>query len=520
MTPQVTARGRYQQLETDRSIYLNRAYDCAELTIPSLLPRNELAKGGDLYKPWQSVGARGVNNLANKYHLAILPPNAPFFRYMADDSVLERLTNDPGAKAAIEQALAQLERRTMKEIESAALRGTALEAFKHLLVAGNYLIYLPEKGGVKGFRLNRYVVRRDGAGNMLELVVKESVSPDAVPEEVRQAAGSDAAPSTDAPGTKQSDLDLYTRVYRQGDLYQVYQEVNGKEVPGSRGSYPLDGCPWLPLRLIKVDGEDYSRSHVEEYYGDLRSLENLSQAIVEGVAALSKLLILVKPNGVTSIKVIQEAPNGAVRSGNAEDVTTVQSNKAVDFRVAQELTRDFEQRLGFAFLLNSAVQRSGERVTAEEIRFVAGELEQTQGGAYTTLANEFQLPLVLLTMRRMKRARKMPKLPPGLVTPTILTGLDALGRGADFMRLQEFLAAVKGLLTPEQFVLYIVTSDLMKRLATGTGIDPDGLVRTEDQVQELQRIQQIQALAAQAVPGAMDMARDQVNPANQQPQEG
>ncbi|UZT50437.1 head-to-tail connector protein [Enterobacter phage 04_vB_Eclo_IJM] len=31
-----------------------------------------------------------------------------------------------------------------------------------------------------------------------------------------------------------------------------------------------------------------------------------------------------------------------------------------------------EQRLGWAFLLNSAVQRNAERVTAEEIRYVAG----------------------------------------------------------------------------------------------------------------------------------------------------
>ncbi|WP_416142518.1 portal protein [Escherichia coli] len=43
---------------------------------------------------------------------------------------------------------------------------------------------------------------------------------------------------------------------------------------------------------------------------------------------------------------------------------------------------------------NSAVQRTGERVTAEEIRYVASELEDTLGGVYSILSQELQLPLV------------------------------------------------------------------------------------------------------------------------------
>ncbi len=79
----------------------------------------------------------------------------------------------------------------------------------------------------------------------------------------------------------------------------VYQGGQRPSYPRLPRSYPLDALPWLPLRLRQVDGEDYSRSHVEEFLGDLRSLENLTKAIVEGVAALAKLIILVKSNGVT-----------------------------------------------------------------------------------------------------------------------------------------------------------------------------------------------------------------------------
>ena len=64
-----------------------------------------------------------------------------------------------------------------------------------------------------------------------------------------------------------------------------------------------------------------------------------------------------------------------------------------DFRVAQESAQKIEERLAAAFLLNSSVQRDAERVTAEEVRFMAQELESTLGGVYSVLSQEFQLPL-------------------------------------------------------------------------------------------------------------------------------
>ena len=51
------------------------------------------------------------------------------------------------------------------------------------------------------------------------------------------------------------------------------------------------------------------------------------------------------------------------------------------------------RRLGAAFLLNTAVTRDAERVTAQEIRMQAQELESSLGGVYSRLANELQLPL-------------------------------------------------------------------------------------------------------------------------------
>ena len=81
---------------------------------------------------------------------------------------------------------------------------------------------------------------------------------------------------------------------------------------------PLDKNAFIPLRYTSIDNADYGRGFIEEYIGDLRSLEALYRAIVEGSAAASKVLFLVKPNGSTRLKTLSESPNGAIREGNAE----------------------------------------------------------------------------------------------------------------------------------------------------------------------------------------------------------
>jgi len=109
----------------------------------------------------------------------------------------------------------------------------------------------------------------------------------------------------------------------------------------------------------------------------------------------------VNPNGTTKKRTLADSPNGGIADGNAQDVSVLQLEKFNDFRIAQETASQITERLSFAFLLNSAVQRNAERVTAEEIRFMAQELEAALGGVYSTLSQEFQLPLVEILLKIM-----------------------------------------------------------------------------------------------------------------------
>ena len=109
---------QYQKMEIDREIYLERARDSAELTIPYLVPEKGSNSATNYPTPYQSVGSRGVMNLASKLMLALFPPQAPFFRLDVDDLVYRQVQGDPRQKATIEQGLAKIEKAVLDSIES------------------------------------------------------------------------------------------------------------------------------------------------------------------------------------------------------------------------------------------------------------------------------------------------------------------------------------------------------------------------------------------------------------------
>ena len=74
-----TAKAIYDRLESDRKSYTDRAEINATYTIPSLFPKSSDNASTTYQMCNQSVGARGVNNLASKLLLALLPANTPFF---------------------------------------------------------------------------------------------------------------------------------------------------------------------------------------------------------------------------------------------------------------------------------------------------------------------------------------------------------------------------------------------------------------------------------------------------------
>jgi hypothetical protein len=481
---------QYSKLELDREIYLERARRNAELTIPHLYPPKGSNEATEYSTPYQSVGARGVTNLASKLMLALFPPQAPFFRLDVDELVYKSIQGDPQQKATIEQGLAKIEKAVMDSIESNNDRVAVYEALKHLIVSGNVLLQITDEG-LRVFTLDKYVIKRDPQGRLLKIIIKEGVSPTTIPEKLR------AKIITDKIQEEKKSLNLFTCITRTKKNYYVHQEINKIKV--YEETYDFDKVPYIALRFNRIDGMNYGRGHCESYEGDLRSLEGLTRAILEGSSASSKMLFMIAPNGTTRASSIAKAPNGAIIEGDAKDVSVLQANKFADFRVAYEAMGRIEQRLQFAFLLNASVQRQAERVTATEVQLVANELQDALGGVYGILTTEFQLPYINTKMAMLRQKKLLPELPKDIVKTKIIVGMEALGRASDRLKLLQFMSDLANTLGAETLAQYINLDDAIKKFAVANGIDTQGLIKSPEQIQQEQQQAQQQQLAQQTL---------------------
>ncbi|MGZ5389721.1 MAG: portal protein, partial [Aeromicrobium sp.] len=246
----------------------------------------------------------------------------------------------------------------------------------------------------------------------------------------------------------------------------------------------------------------------------------LSETLVESSGASARVIFLVRPGGVTNIKVVAEAKNGDVVAGDPEDVGCMQVGKQADLQVAKSQAEEIASRLSYAFLLHSSVQRAGERVTAEEIRYMASELDDGLGGAYTLLAADFQLPAVRLFERRMEIRLKAPPIDTKLVTPVIVAGLEAIGRGHSQRNLRAFMSEIVTILTPEIAIKYLKPVELISRSAAAYSIDTEGLIPTEEEIAQNEQRALMAQMGQQLAPevlkqggGMMQKAMEQQAPA-------
>ena len=476
----MTAKSRYDALSSGRTSFLDIAVQCSELTLPYLIQRDEMRSSHKtLTQPWQSVGAKAVVTLASKLMLALLPPQTTFFKLQIADN---QLGNDMPTeiRSELDLSFAKLERLVMDSIAASSDRVTVHQAIKHLVVGGNALLFMG-KNGIKHYPLNRYVVERDGNGNVIEIVTKENINKKLLPVDIVK----DPLMVNDESTNQSGDVEVYTHCRLQNNRWVWHQEVFDKKIPGTEGKAPKDTSPWLVLRFNTVDGENYGRGRVEEFIGDLKSLNALSQAITEGSAAAAKVIFLVSPSSTTKPQTLSKAGNGAIIQGRPDDVGVVQVGKTADFATALQQMQTLERRLSEAFLVLTV--RQSERTTAEEVRLTQLELEQQLGGLFSLLTVEFLVPYLNRKLLVMQRSGELPRYPKDLVKPTIVAGINALGRGQDREALTSFIMTIAQTLGPEAMMKYLNPDEAIKRLAAAQGIDVLNLVKSMDQQQQEQQ---------------------------------
>jgi len=108
----------------------------------------------------------------------------------------------------------------------------------------------------------------------------------------------------------------------------------------------------------------------------------------------------------------------------------------------------------------------------------------------------------------MEKKGELPKIPRDKITPAIVTGIEALGRGNDLNRLDIYLTGIAQVLGPEAIGKYVNIREYMNRRASALGIDTDNLVRSEEELAQMEQQQQQAMMAQQMGPQAMQVASD------------
>jgi hypothetical protein len=503
---------RFKALDSRRQGVLDRNRRCAELSLPHLLTESGHTEDDELDEPYQSEGAQGVNNIAAKLQVTLFPPQSSFFALAVSEELLQEFQEQsPAARQEVEDGLMQTERVILEDIEAHAMRATIFNALRNLVALGNCCLFIPDKGKAKNFNLDQFVVLRDDAGSVVELIIKETFDPAALTDEQRaQAEGTDAK-RKDKDG-KGDEVDVYTRVYLEDGKYHAAQYIGDKMVSGTEQAYQRDESPWVVARWTEITGENYGRGLIEENYGDLNALEHLSMAVTLSIGIGAKTIFLCDPNGVTDPRKLAKASIGQFVAGREQDVTALRVDKVQDLQGAIQVINDLKRDLRRVFLRSSAIQRQGERVTAEEIRLMADELETAHGGAFSRLAEELQRPILMRIMGRLKRAGKLKQLPKDLVKIRITTGLEAIGRGQDLAKLERavgLIQAVPGMLEMHDL------RNLAVRIYQSLSVDHKGLLKTDEQLQQEQQQAMAQSMvdkAAGPVAGAVASAATQGPP--------
>ena len=504
-----TIKSQYTRADSDRQELLERARFCASLTKPWVLPPEDQTSNSKLPETFSSLAARGIANLEGRLLLALFPPGQPFFSLQPASRLQYAPDVDPEQYQTFMAGLHLQELLIQSKLEAAdvagrhnrkrtGFRSRKRTAITQLLITGDVLEHLTDDYRIRVFRRDQYVTLRDSSGDVIYHIVTESVDPLALTGEQRELGDID----TDVVEQKSVDdrmVDMFTKCewHPITKKWIIQQEINNNIIAESEE----DVTPFMSTPYELTPQENYGRGLIETLLGDVRSLNELKEKVLDFAAASSKILWatdttsqvrprdLAKPSG----SVIQAKVNG----GQIMDVGVLSTNKNNDFSVVYQTMLQTRKDLAQAMLMEGESTPTGERVTAYQVSRVAQEREGALGGVYAPIADNQQVPLIDRMIYQMKKDKLFPPLPSDAVEIETLTGISALSREHDQGKLLQTLQILSQF--GPQLLERIDTTVLMDLLMRQANIHEPGLVKSEEQIeQERQQAMEQQQQAAGA----------------------
>lgn len=463
-----------------RRSMLTRVERYAALTIPKVcLPEGYDHNATDETHDYQSIGAQAVNHLSNKLMLSMFAPSRPFSKLVPGKKAKAQAAALNMTDVQLQQVLANGEREAIAALDNKGQRPRLFQVMRHLIVAGNVLLCL-EKDRLRAIGLKNYVVKRNIRGEVMAIVIREKLKFDELDADIVELYSRNYQ--------AESEVDFYKWIKREPNgSYTMTQWINGDQLPKKyNGRWPADRVPYLALTWDLADEADYGTGLVEEYAGDFEALSALSESVVDGAVLGTEYRWMVNPNGITQVEDLNNSENGDALPGLPSDVAPSQGGNPNAITVASEVLDRYERRVSRGFLMASSVIRDAERVTQEEVRMTANELETAYGGVYSTLAASLQKPVAQWLFDTIELDIKGADL-----DITIVTGLDALSRNGD---LDNFRLAMGDMASiaqvPDNLAPRMKWEEVGAFVGQGRNIDLSKFIMTDAEFAQLQQAQQ------------------------------
>ena len=465
----MTPKEFYTKFSMKRSDYEDRAEAISAVSLPYLM-REEGDNGSSSYRDnvAQSFNGRLINTLTAKMGMSLLPPSTSSFRLEPDAEALVELTQgDPDAQAAIYAMLSNVTSRINKEIEAQQIRDTLFDMIRQLIAVGPVVMEKKDKGrGIMLHTLRNIAVDLDSTGEARGICIVEKIKD--LPQ------GIELVESKMKPDGE--EYELYTLVKRDSTTgkWTMTQSIDG-DIVGEAKTYSDERNPFQYVGWTWVSGDSYHRPYAEDYLPDMEQYNALSNLLTKGSIVAAKVLIFVDEKGNRTRKSdVANSEHGDVVNGRADDVTAFQLQKNFDFQVPMERLNDIGKNLSLAFLMNESVTRDAERVTAEEIRFMAQELETSSlSGVYSKLSKKVSKWIVQKIMQELGITFQG-------IDVNVVTGLDALGRSQEARKLDAYIGRMANL----GLMDYVDESELIQRYASFDGIDTTNLIKSPTTVRK------------------------------------
>jgi len=377
-------------MDGEKGDLISRSEQYGLWTIPSITMDTKVQANQEAEKGHVVVGARLVNHLSNRIADTMFPHDRPFFTLALTPEAQVALEAEVGEEGAgklaevVRSSTARIEQVAMRSLQMTAYRPMAVMAVKHMIITGNAIIKRMLDGTRVVYGVRDFCIRRGIQGDMRELILQDNKKFGNLPEPVRRMML-----SVKPDYLADTDVTLYSHYKLEGKRWAFQQAADNVMIDKPRHYTDLD-LPVLPLTWTLARGEHYGRGLVEDNAIAFHNLDVLTEAMIDLMAAIADIKFLVRTGSTIDVEEMNNSLRGSYHQGNEGDITVPEIGKRGDISIMLETISKWERDLSQAFLLNSASTRDAERVTAEEIRLNARELESAYGGLYSRLALEWQ----------------------------------------------------------------------------------------------------------------------------------